>query len=374
MAAFYTARPSNCFCLPPHALFAPPSGICSPACHRFVCIAGRPGVLHAAEPREKGTQPAAKRAEQAAEQSAEQNSPFFKQRRAVVDAAKASRWDDAIAQARKLVDMTQPQGNPYEQLDASELLYTLLYQQGQYAQAVLQTDQMMQLAATDDMGPVNGQMQALVQRGLMAAVMADDKAALARYLQALKQEAKPFAPLWQWDAQRNQLSYQAAQFSVPLVQGRWVLFQLEPAKDRKDAASLQYVYLKPDGKRLLARVQISDEERLKDMDAVARQKWLKDDNAYLRELLSDDGVLTVNLFGRSSSYESSVAKLAEAFGEEALWAFKPTREGNTIVLAQRTPMHPTRAELLARAEDIKTRWDLPAPKWLKVFKPVKVPA
>ena len=240
-----------------------------------------PGVLHAAEPREKGTQPAAKRAEQAAEQSAEQNSPFFKQRRAVVDAAKASRWDDAIAQARKLVDMTQPQGNPYEQLDASELLYTLLYQQGQYAQAVLQTDQMMALAATDGMGPVNGQMQALVQRGLMAAVMADDKAALARYLQALKQEAKPFAPLWQWDAQRNQLGYQAAQFSVPLVQGRWVLFQLEPAKDRKDAASLQYVYLKPDGKRLLARVQISYEERLKDMDVVARQKWLQEERSTL---------------------------------------------------------------------------------------------
>lgn len=93
-----------------------------------------------------------------------------------------------------------------------------------------------------------------------------------------------------------------------------------------------------------------------------------------RALLTDDGVLTVNLFGRSSSYESSLAKLAEAFGEDALWAFKPTREGNTIVLAQRTPQHPTRAELMARAEDVKTRWDLPAPKWLRVFKAVKAAA
>jgi spermidine synthase len=29
--------------------------------------------------------------------------------------------------------------------------------------------------------------------------------------------------------------------------------------------------------------------------------------------------------------------LLAAFGAEAVWAFKPTREGNTVVLAQRTP-------------------------------------
>ncbi len=91
-----------------------------------------------------------------------------------------------------------------------------------------------------------------------------------------------------------------------------------------------------------------------------------------RALLTDDGVLTVNLFGRSSSYDSSVAKLAEAFGEDALWAFKPTREGNTIVLAQRTPNTLDRASLMARAEAVQARWDLPATKWLKVFKQVKI--
>ncbi len=92
-----------------------------------------------------------------------------------------------------------------------------------------------------------------------------------------------------------------------------------------------------------------------------------------RALLTDDGVLTVNLFGRASSYDSSLEKLADAFGEDALWAFKPTREGNTIVLAQRTPTRPRRAELMERAEAIQARWGLPATKWLRVFKPVKMP-
>ena len=88
-----------------------------------------------------------------------------------------------------------------------------------------------------------------------------------------------------------------------------------------------------------------------------------------RRLLTDDGCMTVNLFGRSSSFAKSVEKIAGAFGQEAVWAFKATREGNTVVLAQRTPSRPKRAMLAERAEIIQTRWDLPAPKWLRGFKP-----
>ncbi|MCM2345252.1 spermidine synthase [Acidovorax soli] len=89
-----------------------------------------------------------------------------------------------------------------------------------------------------------------------------------------------------------------------------------------------------------------------------------------RALLTEDGCMTVNLFGRASSFERSLKSMASAFGEEALWAFKPTREGNTVVLAQRTPSRPKRTELAARAEAIQARWDLPSAKWMRVFKPV----
>jgi len=90
-----------------------------------------------------------------------------------------------------------------------------------------------------------------------------------------------------------------------------------------------------------------------------------------RALLTETGSMTVNLFGRASSFERSLRSMAEAFGEEALWAFKPTREGNTVVLAQRTPTRPKRDELARRAEVIQARWDLPTGKWLRAFKPVK---
>lgn len=89
-----------------------------------------------------------------------------------------------------------------------------------------------------------------------------------------------------------------------------------------------------------------------------------------RRLLTEDGCMTVNLFGRSSSFARSVERIAAAFGRDAVWAFKATREGNTVVLAQRTPSCPTRAVLAERAEIIQTRWGLPAVKWLRGFKPI----
>ena len=109
---------------------------------------------------------------------------------------------------------------------------------------------------------------------------------------------------------------------------------------------------------------------LYDHEAAAPVLDSADFYAGCRQLLTDDGLMTVNLFGRDSSYERSLSKMAEVFGAQALWAFKPTREGNTIVLAQREPARPTRVELAARAEIVQTRWGLPAAKWLRVFKPV----
>ncbi|GAA4005407.1 spermidine synthase [Comamonas faecalis] len=109
---------------------------------------------------------------------------------------------------------------------------------------------------------------------------------------------------------------------------------------------------------------------LYDHEAAAPVLDSADFYADCRALLAEDGCMTVNLFGRRASYERSVQQMADAFGEDALWAFKPTREGNTIVLAQRTPARPGRDVLAARADAIKQRWGLPAPKWLRVFRPL----
>lgn len=91
-----------------------------------------------------------------------------------------------------------------------------------------------------------------------------------------------------------------------------------------------------------------------------------------RALLTEDGCMTVNLFGRSSSYERSLKRIRAAFGGDAVWAFRPTREGNTIVLALREPVEPARGLLSQRAEAVEARWGLPARKWLRVLRPATI--
>ena len=91
---------------------------------------------------------------------------------------------------------------------------------------------------------------------------------------------------------------------------------------------------------------------------------------HCKRLLTPEGSMTVNLFGRASSFDRSVEKISAAFGADAVWAFKPTREGNTVVLAQCTPSRPKREDMAARAEIIQAQWGLPAAKWARVFKPM----
>ena len=89
-----------------------------------------------------------------------------------------------------------------------------------------------------------------------------------------------------------------------------------------------------------------------------------------RRLLTDDGCMTVNLFGRASSYKASVEKIAAAFGRDAIWPFKATREGNTVVLAQKQASRPARGTWSERADEIETKWGLPAAQWVRVLKPL----
>jgi spermidine synthase len=89
-----------------------------------------------------------------------------------------------------------------------------------------------------------------------------------------------------------------------------------------------------------------------------------------RHLLTEDGVMTVNLFGRHASFDQSVQKIADVFGQASVWVFKPTREGNAVVVALRTSQSIKRNELMRRAQEIESRWSLPASKWLRVFKPL----
>lgn len=93
--------------------------------------------------------------------------------------------------------------------------------------------------------------------------------------------------------------------------------------------------------------------------------------AACRATLADGGVMTVNLFGRDASFGASVQRIVAAFGAGQVWNLRPTREGNTVVVATRGVALPDRATLAARAAHIEARLGLPARKWLRM---IRVPA
>ena len=103
-----------------------------------------------------------------------------------------------------------------------------------------------------------------------------------------------------------------------------------------------------------------------------------DSAAFYRDchaLLAAGGVMTVNLFGRDASFERSIGRIAAAFGAGSVLHLKPTREGNTVVIAMKQ-VTPAASDVLARrVENIETRWSLPARKWLRMMRacPAAVP-
>ncbi len=104
-------------------------------------------------------------------------------------------------------------------------------------------------------------------------------------------------------------------------------------------------------------------------DHEAASPVLDDEDFYRAcwRVLDDGGVMTVNLFGREASFERSASRIEAAFGPGRTAMLKPTREGNTIVLAWKGFELPEREVLAQRAETLQSRWDLPAAKWVKLL-------
>lgn len=239
-------------------------------CWSWACLAL--SSVQAAEPEGAPHMPASRATPPA--RADEGLSPFMQQRRAVAQAAQAKRWDEAMAQARQLLALTLPDGNPYEQLDASELLFVLQHQQGLHRENLELADRMLVAARSARHGAVSGQVSALAQRGLMAAMMLQDHAAVLRYQQQLHAETPLFPAQWTWERDSQRLHFETAQLSAPTLLGRWVLVAAQGAHDRTDHSSLRYMYVKPNGQRMFAQLSLNYDDGRSDLSPSAQREQL----------------------------------------------------------------------------------------------------
>jgi spermidine synthase len=154
-------------------------------------------------------------------------------------------------------------------------------------------------------------------------------------------------------------------------------------------ACASWFHLPPESDRLQVLVDdaeryVQDDTNIASCDALcvdlydheAASPVLDDEDFYRAcwQVLDDGGVMTVNLFGREASFDRSTQRIVNTFGEGRVAMLKPTREGNTIVLAWKGFDLPEREVLTKRAETLQARWALPAAKWVKLlssFKPAQ---
>jgi spermidine synthase len=135
---------------------------------------------------------------------------------------------------------------------------------------------------------------------------------------------------------------------------------------RGDAAD--WLALADPGSVALLQVDLYDHE------AAAPVLDSPDFYAACRAVLADEGgLMAVNLFGRDSSFEQSLAHIVQAFGADQVWGLRPTREGNTVVVAGRGASLPPREQLLQRAAAVEQRFGalgLAGRKWPRMLRPV----
>jgi spermidine synthase len=85
-----------------------------------------------------------------------------------------------------------------------------------------------------------------------------------------------------------------------------------------------------------------------------------------QSVLEEGGLMSVNLFGRDASFHDSMGRIASAFGQNQVWSLRPTREGNTVVVAGKSVPLPGRKLMNERATFLEMRFGnlgLPARKW-----------
>jgi spermidine synthase len=169
-------------------------------------------------------------------------------------------------------------------------------------------------------------------------------------------------------ARKLKMATTAVEINPLVVSANQVWFHLPPSAEIVVGDAADWLAQAEPGSVRLLHVDLYDHE--------AAAPVLDDAGFYAacRAVLEEGGLMSVNLFGRHASFRDSIDRIAAAFGSDQVWSLRPTREGNTVVVAGRGVVVPEREALAARAAVIEQRYGslgLPARKWLRMVRPYR---
>lgn len=88
------------------------------------------------------------------------------------------------------------------------------------------------------------------------------------------------------------------------------------------------------------------------------------------KVMTPNGTLTLNLFGKHSSFKRNIKHVLQAFSHGKVWVFDPTQEGNTVLIARHDPCDDLDLSVMnKRAQQLQQQWKWPAVHWPSILRP-----
>ena len=177
--------------------------------------------------------------------------------------------------------------------------------------------------------------------------------------------------LTRFTAQQLKMATTAVEINPQVVQANCIFFALPPQAEVVLGDAVHWL-----AQAELASVRLLHVD-LYDHEAAAPVLDSVDFYRSCHAVLESGGLMSVNLFGRHASFHDSIQRIATAFGSHQVWSLRPTREGNTVVVAGRGVVVPGREELKQRAAALEARFlklGLRAREWLRMVRPYTRPS
>ncbi|PKH15672.1 hypothetical protein BI292_19940 [Pseudomonas sp. 43NM1] len=152
----------------------------------------------------------------------------------------------------------------FTDLEAGVLLVNLLHQQKRYEEARIAAEEQIayweqQAASVGSTNRRDPRITNMLGLAIEASMLAGERAEVVRLEEKLFAAVSPYPGLWRLSPDEPRLRYELADFSMPLLLGRWKLAKFEPAEKREAATLLLYTQELANG-RLSAEISLAYDE------------------------------------------------------------------------------------------------------------------